>query len=135
MGCCVSTLNIFKVDFTGFTVHRITPNFEPSKIKGYLSWSLFNVMNRTEANSQTLWYLNPVTLSAEKCRDIHTGKARQLFPNDFVYVTKKQSVSKDAIIVDVISNAKEYEQYLKNTPEMSISAQVKKLVDTIPPPI
>lgn len=127
--------NIFKVDFTGFTVHRITPNFEPSKIKGYLSWSLFNVMNRTEANSQTLWYLNPVTLSAEKCRDIHTGKARQLFPNDFVYVTKKQSVSKDAIIVDVISNAKEYEQYLKNTPEMSISAQVKKLVDTIPPPI
>lgn len=127
--------SIFKVDFTGFTVHRITPNFEPSKIRGYLSWSLFNVMNRTEANSQTLWCLNPVTLSAEKCRDIHTGKARQLFPNDFVYVTKKQSVTKDDIIRDVESLAKEYEQYLKNTPEISISEQVKKLVDTIPPPI
>jgi hypothetical protein len=119
--------SIFGYSFDGWEIHRITPNFDESKIRQYLCWSLYNVLNRPLHSASTNYWLNPESASVDICKKVHTDKAKALFGSKFVEVSKKRNFHD--ILHDIEKDAIEYQEYLNcNLP---LESSVKNLIDLI----
>jgi hypothetical protein len=79
----------FNVSLKDLKVIVFKPNFIESDMKGYLSFSLYNVLCRGIHSSETDYYLNPISAGTETCVKVHSNKARALFGNKFFYVSRK----------------------------------------------
>lgn len=121
-------MTYFQYSFSGFTSYKIQPNFDQNQIEEYLSWSLYNVLHRKKSNQNTNYWLNPDSVGAEKCKEIHTNKAKSMLGNNFIEITVEKEKSK--IIKDIEGRAKTYEDFLvKNK---TIKNQVQELSNKIP---
>ena len=113
---------VFGKNFNNWTRFDIAVNlFEDNKIKEYLSWSLYNVLNRSKHSYLTPYYLEHISASVSKCVEIHTKKSQYLFGNKFIKVTNKSKLNE--IIDDIKNDYEYYQKYLdENHPiEKSIS--------------
>jgi len=119
--------NIFNFSFEGWTIHRIRPNFEATKIKQYLSWSLYNVLSRPLHNPKSNFWLNPESATVEICKKVHTDKGKALFGPNFIEVSHKNNLYD--IMSDIKIEALEYKEYLKNN--LPIEICVKNLMNII----
>jgi hypothetical protein len=70
------TTEIFGVNFAGWNKITIWPNLiNRNDLKGYLSWSLRNVLNREATNSESKYWLNPVNAGVSTCIMVHKKNA------------------------------------------------------------
>jgi len=118
---------IFGYDFSGWEIHRIRPNFDESRIKQYLCWSLRNVLTRPLHTNNGNFFLNPVSAGVAICKKVHTDKAKALFGQSFVNVSN--SIEKSDILNDIERDASEYQEYLNTC--MPIDSEVQKLIAII----
>jgi len=72
---------MFEVDFSGWEVHNVYPNYDKTDLKGYLAWSLYNVLNRPRPTPGCNFSLSPTIVGINKCRTIHQQKAKAVFPH------------------------------------------------------
>ena len=86
----------FDTSLRDFNVVVVYPNFIESDMKGYLSFSLYNVLKRAMHSPTTDFYLNPVSAGFETCKRVHTDKARALFKHKFFNVSNATNLA-DAI--------------------------------------
>ena len=102
--------SVFNYNFSDWTIHTVMPNYDSENIRGYLEWSLQNVLTRPLHSSTTMFYLNPVSASVDICLKVHTDKGRNLFNNRFVKVYSH--LTKDQILSEIKSGAETYQIYL-----------------------
>lgn len=108
--------NIFGHSFKGFVIHNVRPNYDERDIEGYLSWSLNNVLARSNCDKNSNFYLNPVSTSIQKCKDIHLKKSEAFIKNiPYGYGSDKSS--------------KRYLDHI--TKDMSLDSQVKNVITKI----
>ena len=86
----------FDTSLRDFNVIVVYPNLIESDMKGYLSFSLYNVLKRTLHSPTTDFYLNPVSAGFETCKRVHSDKARALFKHKFFNVSNATNLA-DAI--------------------------------------
>ena len=55
------------------------PNYFKDDLMGYLGWSLKNVLDRSLHNSNTSYWLNPVSAGVDTCIGVHKRKAQSVF--------------------------------------------------------
>lgn len=118
---------IFNYDFNGWEIHRIRPNFDESRIRQYLCWSLRNVLTRPLHTNNGNFFLNPASASVAICKKVHTNKAIALFGQRFVNVSHSNELYD--ILNDIEQEAYEYQEYLNTS--MPIDSEVKKLIAII----
>jgi len=118
---------IFNYDFDGWEIHRIRPNFDESRIRQYLCWSLRNVLTRPRHTNNGNFFLNPVSAGVAICKKVHTNKAKDLFGQSFVNVSNSNDLYD--ILNDIGPEASEYQEYLKNC--MTIADEVQKCIAII----
>lgn len=73
----------FGLDFTGWKVIDVWPNYIESNKLGYLAWSLTNVLARDRPTNNSTFYLSPYSKSVmdegiQLCKDVHKKKAVSL---------------------------------------------------------
>ena len=120
---------VFDYNFSDWTIHTVMPNFDQDNIRGYLEWSLRNVLNRPLHSSTTMFYLNPVSASVDVCLKVHSDKGRNLFGNRFVKVYSH--ITKDQILEEIREGADNYQAYLdrEHARDIKIAELVNKVVD------
>lgn len=118
---------IFGYSFDGWEIHRIRPNFDESRIRQYLCWSLRNVLNRPLHSRDSNFWLNPESATVNTCKKVHTDKATALFGRQFVNVSS--STDLHDILNDIELEANEYQEYLNTS--MPIESCVKNLIARI----
>lgn len=104
---------IFGVSFGCWERHEIfvnLPQRTPELIRGYLAWSLRNVLNRPLFDFDSDFYLNPISANISKCIEVHTKKAQAILQNDFIRITTKHD--KNSVLQDIKSYADEYQIFL-----------------------
>ncbi len=112
-GATITGNKIFNCMFENYKIHLVRPNFT-SDVKGYLSWSLNNILSRSLHNKDTLYWLNPVSLNINLCKKIHKDKARKVLgssyiddydPNDLNVINnfKKSLIDPEKQVSDFIS--------------------------------
>lgn len=122
-------ITFFGVNFTGWEIHRITPNYISSQLDNYLAWSLRNVLQRGATNSNASYYLNPVNASLKICVDVHMKKAKNLFGQKSTPpLPMLPATTQDAISL-LNSRADEYQLHL--THAMPIDDEVAKFYATL----
>jgi hypothetical protein len=123
---------IFDYNFSDWIVYNVRPNFDQEKIRGYLEWSLRNVLSRPMHSSTTMHYLNPVSASVDICLKVHSDKGRNLFGNRFVKVYTR--TTKDQILEEINNGADAYQEYLDqdHVLDIKIAELVNKVIDQVP---
>ena len=120
--------NIFGVDFSEWKNYKLSVNYDYTNIKGYLAWSLRNVLLRTKVNENSTYWLNPDETSCSVCVNVHFRKARVLFGKKKVKIVSNSTLKND-ILNDIKSDADAYEKYLENnlTTEKQMNELIKYL--------
>lgn len=119
--------NIFDYSFDDWEIHRVIPNYNESRIRQYLCWSLRNVLRRPLHSRDSNFWLNPISATVNTCMRVHRDKGVALFGDKFVQVTTKTDLFN--ILNDIESDANEYQEYLNTS--MPIESCVKSLIDRI----
>jgi len=122
----VKNNTVFNVNFTGWKVISVYPNYNKNKLKEYLAWSLRNVLNRAPTDATSNYWLNPTGAGVKTCIDVHYNKAKALL-HIKDHVTK--AITKDQAIEEINKDADEYAKYLKD--ELDIDIEVQKVIDKI----
>jgi hypothetical protein len=68
----------FGVTFKGWKKIPLMPHYDKKNEKGYLVWSLWNVLKRSKPTANSNYYLNPETATVRTCLQVHEKKARGL---------------------------------------------------------
>ena len=118
---------IFNYDFNGWVIHRIRPNFDESRIRQYLCWSLRNVLTRPLHTNNGNFFLNPASAGVSICKKVHTNKAIALFGQRFINVSNSNELYD--ILNDIEREAVEYQEYLNTC--MPIESEVQKWIAII----
>lgn len=108
-GANITGNKIFFCTFEGYKIHYYRPNFNPSNINGYLSWSLNNVLSRKHHSNTTDYWLNPESATEKVCRQVHKDKAIKILGSSF---TNNYDSNNNQIVED-------YKKSLK-TPEENV---------------
>ena len=114
-GANITGNKIFNCSFDGYKIHYVRPNFNPSNISGYLSWSLNNVLSRSLHSATTDYWLNKESAGEQVCRQVHKDKAIKILgssftsnynPNDSQMVEdyKKSLKTPEENVIEFISN-------------------------------
>lgn len=120
--------NIFGVDFRGWKTIRVHPNYCAQRQRGYLIWSLRNVLLRPIPGTDAKYWLNPVTAGLKTCIDVHRKKSTSLFGRKTdLNFSAKQSV--DGVIDDLNKEADEYATYLSSS--MHMEDEIAKMMKQI----
>jgi hypothetical protein len=118
---------IFGYSFDGWQIHRIRPNFEESRIREYLCWTLYNVLKRPLHSRDSSYWLNPESASVAVCKRVHTDKATALFGSKFINVSSKSDL--EGILSDIEPHALYYQDFLSSN--MPIENSVSNLMNII----
>ena len=117
--------NIFGVDFRGWKMIRVYPNYCAQRQRGYLIWSLRNVLLRPLPGSDAKYWLNPVTAGLKTCIDVHRKKSISLFGRKTdLNFSAKQSIND--VIDDLNKEADEYAAYLSSS--MHLEDEIAKMM-------
>jgi hypothetical protein len=119
----------FDYSFSDWEIYWFRPNFEQTKINNYLCWSLRNVLNRTESNINSNYYLNPTSKFTDynKCVKIHLKKAKLIFDNSINKITNK--INLEDILNDIEQRSSIYQDFLIN--EYQLDQKIDKLIKNI----
>lgn len=120
------TTEYFGVNFAGWKKITVYPNYDEKMFKGYLSWSLRNVLNRGIVDKTTNYYLSPMGAGVQVCLDVHKGKSMGVFSK---YDNPTSKTTKEAILAEINKEADEYAKYLAES--MTLDDQIKKVTDQI----
>jgi hypothetical protein len=101
---------IFDYNFNGWKKVNVFPNHNKNNLKGYLAWSLRNVLNRPNTSNDSKFWLNPVSAGVSTCVDVHYRKAVALFGKK--NVTKVNGSVMDSVLNMIKVDADEYQKYL-----------------------
>jgi hypothetical protein len=71
--------DFFGVNVSGWKKVIVFPNLIKNEMKGYLSWSLRNVLNRGPCCESSNYWLNANATSVSTCVMVHSKKAKSLF--------------------------------------------------------
>jgi hypothetical protein len=71
----------FDVTFNGKRFD-VWPNLDKNNIRGYLAWSLRNVLQRGSCTPDSNYWLCPAGAGAQTCIDVHKKKAKALLRQD-----------------------------------------------------
>lgn len=111
-------LEAFGVKFNGWERYEVMinlPDTSPQKIKQYLAFSLYNVLNRTAPDSLSTYNLNPETVDIKMCIDIHTKKAKSLLGNKFINVLSNTfNYDLNLLIKELKPLAEQYNTFLNS---------------------
>lgn len=111
-----SGLEAFGVRFNGWEHYEVMinlPDTSPQKIKQYLAFSLYNVLNRTAPDSLSTYNLNPETVDIKICIDVHTKKAKSLLGNKFINVLSNTfNYDLNLLIRELKPLAEQYHKFL-----------------------
>jgi hypothetical protein len=118
---------VFDYNFSNWNIHNVRPNFDQNNIRGYLEWSLRNVLNRPLHSCTTMHYLNPISASVDICVKVHTDKGKNLFGQRFVKVSSHST--KEQILTEINNGADVYQTYLDQ--HHIIDVKIQELIDLI----
>lgn len=119
---------IFNVNFSGWKIITVEPNYERTKIDKYLAWTLRNVLQRQKPSHSSNYWLNPITAGLSTCLSVHNKKARTLFGNKNVKCVTNAITITNAL-QEINLDAEEYQEYLNN--HMSLDNQVQTCFEKI----
>ena len=120
--------NVFGVNFSNWKILKVYPNYNKSNMKGYLAWTLRNVLLRTSVKEDSTgnYWLNPVDTSCAICVNVHYKKASAIFgKKNIEKLAYVDDISK--VLKSIENEANNYEEYLKNN--MTIDQQVTKILN------
>lgn len=109
--------NIFGVDFSNWRRVNLWPNLDRNNMKGYLSWSMRNVLRRKKRTGFDDYYLNPEDAGVSTCISVHKKKTTALFGKKVPAIFSKTHNNIDEAIRDLDESANEYEGKLKMVDE------------------
>jgi len=112
--------NVFGVDFTGWTSRHWLANKIDSDIKGYMAWSLRNLLERGEPEPSDHFYLTPAHCDVVKCVSIHTRKCRSVLGRKSAVVLRELRDAMDTqehILASVSNAADRYAAILPSVDE------------------
>jgi hypothetical protein len=118
--------NIFGKDFSSWKVIIWYPSYNKDKQKGYLSWSLRNVLEREPVNEESNYCLNPEK-GIELCCNVHHKKALSLFGNNIIKIST--STNLEYILQEINESANDYSKYLNK--KMTLEMQIEKIIDSL----
>ena len=119
---------IFGMDFSNWKKITVMPNYSSKYLKGYLAWSLRNVLCRSDSNENTNYWLNPVSAGIDVCVYVHYKKSVALFGKKNVIKPFNRS-SVDSLIAELKDEADKYQEFLdKNMP---IDKEIEKIISQI----
>jgi hypothetical protein len=104
---------IFGYNFTGWQRIVITPNFNQHNPKGYMAWTLRNVLTRAPSTATTPYWLNHHGPGVAVCVNVHAKKAKDNFGGSFQRPSSKTRV--DEILLDIKEDADKYQEYLNES--------------------
>ena len=106
------------------------PNYIKDKMKGYMQWSLRNVLRRKQPDSNSSFYLNPIGAGVLTCVKVHMRKAQALFSNrakDTTPLIYQESI--DVAIRQLNDEADIYERALET--ELPIEREVERFYSAL----
>jgi len=120
--------NVFGIDLTGWKliVFDVNRYKQPkSNIQDYLSWSLYNVLNRNHADENSMYSLNPIDAGVDVCIAVHKRKAEPIFG--------KKQVKLHTDLPNNIEAAKDklregYERYAKYLEGFDLNTEIANLL-------
>ncbi len=122
--------NVFGHNYSGWKIVYHEPNLIHSELKGYLSWSLRNVLNRSMSSATTDFWLNPFGAGVNKCVEVHLIKAKAVIKTKIIDVFPNYAfATKEVILESIKDDADRYIPCL--TGNMTLDEQIKKLVSRI----
>jgi hypothetical protein len=119
----------FDVDFTGWKTITVMPNYDKNKQKEYCAWTLRNVLQRSASSKDTDFWLNPNGAGVQTCVTVHKKKLSAILNGKIVLKVDKTDVN--GILGEIKELADSYSDYLANTENMSLDAQVESIVRQI----
>ncbi len=119
------TTEIFGVNFAGWKRINVWPNSIKGQLKGYLSWSLRNVLNRGVTTADSTFWLNPTGAGFSKCIDVHSIKAKANFGKNIPKLFFSSPSSIDEALRLLKDEADKYALLLENT--MPIDEEIRKI--------
>lgn len=102
----------FNVNFNRWTIIDVWPNYNLDNEKGYLAWTLRNVLNRIECSIDCNYYLNPVSAGLNVCVTVHKKKAQSLGLKAHLNVDSNESI--ETIIAKLDDLADQYTNSLRS---------------------
>jgi hypothetical protein len=116
----------FNVDFRDWKLVRVYPNYTKDKMRGYLAWSLRNVLRRESVTTDSKYYLNPVSAGLKVCMDVHRKKATSLWKQN-VLLSSGSTI--EEVIKDLDTEANAYADFLAQS--MPLDQEVATLVQKL----
>lgn len=116
--------NVFDIRLQNWKTLNVFPNYDKNDMKGYMAWSLRNVLNRTNVTPNC--YLKPGTSSVDTCIMVHTKKAKALFGKSTIPAINQNVYSVDKAI-SLLSEADLYQYPIVNTIEKQVDALLAKI--------
>lgn len=109
---------------------EVTPNYLKDDAKGYLYWSLRNVLRRKQPKTEDNHYLEPISAGLDVCLTVHKKKAISLFgKNKYVDMFTSMPVGIDDAIGKLNQVADLYETKLDQV--LSLDKQTNDIVSKI----
>jgi len=102
----------FDISLNGFDIKYFRPNFNIHDPVGYMSFSLDNVLRRTQHSLSTEYYLNPKSATVATCVKVHFDKAKFLFNRRIGYLVNMNS-KLDDILQQIQHEANKYRSSLR----------------------
>ncbi len=119
------TTEIFGVNFAGWKKINVWPNYIREELKGYLSWSLRNVLNREATTADSTFWLNPVNAGLSTCVSVHNKKAKAHFGKKIPVLFYSCPTSVEKTLELIKDEADKYALLLENT--KPIDEEIKKI--------
>ena len=119
---------VFGQNYSSCKIIYCEPNFNSSKIDGYMAWTLRNVLNRSASGLDTDYWLNPSGAGLSTCINVHNKKAKTVIKKQFQNENYYR-LSKENILAKINDTANEYDTYLAQN--MPLDDQVTKLISKI----
>jgi hypothetical protein len=120
----INISNVFGHNFQGWKMIKVQPNYARDQQKGYLAWSLRNVLLRSAPTKDSNYYLNPVRAGVLVCVNVHRKKAEAVFG---CIPTPKYATT---VSIEMLNpDADQYSSYLAST--LPLTAQVQQVLQQI----
>jgi hypothetical protein len=121
--------NVFGVNFQGWKMITVQPNYTREKQREYMAWSLRNVLQRPRPSQDSKYYLNPVTAGVQTCVSVHRKKGEAIFGRGSVPNFSGQTI--ETVVNNLNHDADEYARYLEHS--MTMASQVETVIRQITP--
>lgn len=117
--------NVFNSNLSDWKSIVVSPNLYENDMKGYCSWSLYNVLLRKKPTANDNHNLNPETAGVGVCISVHAKKGKNLFQKKYIEPLSSQYLTLEQAINELKSTALAYQNKLESV-EKVVSRFIEK---------